>query len=180
MTWFIKPNSVGEFEDTIFIKISGYQELDRFFDVNHTAEKKLYSMTSLLWVFLLPHDGCDKLVGHVPIELLHDGCDKLVGHVPIELSHDGCDKLVGHVPIELSRLLYHFLNTETENKLIAVVSGKRKREIGLVVPAKFTAMTTRKKFAEILMEKLEQKKDIIDIEILENNIVKLPFTCKEI
>ena len=96
------------------------------------------------------------------------------------VTHGGCDKLVGHVPIELSQLLYHFLTTETENKLIAVVSGKRKWEIGLVVPAKFTAMTRRKKFAEILMDKLEQKKDIIDIEILENNIVKLPFIYKEI
>ena len=50
--------------------------------------------------------------------------------------------LVGHVPIELSRLMKNFLEANTENKLVAQVTGKRKREIGLVVPAKFSAFTT--------------------------------------
>ena len=35
--------------------------------------------------------------------------------------------LVGHVPIELSRLMKNFLGENTENKLIAQVTGKRKQ-----------------------------------------------------
>ena len=33
----------------------------------------------------------------------------------------------GHVPIELSRLLKNFLGANTENKLFAKVTGKRKK-----------------------------------------------------
>ena len=44
-------------------------------------------------------------------------------------------KLVGHVPIECSSaLLDYFLNADNSNKMVTVVTGKRKREIGLVVP----------------------------------------------
>ena len=49
--------------------------------------------------------------------------------------------LVGHVPIELSSLLNNFLKINESNKLVAKVSEKRKREIGLVVPAKFKVFT---------------------------------------
>ena len=41
-----------------------------------------------------------------------------------------------HVPIELSRLLKNILEANEENKLFAQVTGKRKPEIGLLVPAK--------------------------------------------
>ena len=44
------------------------------------------------------------------------------------------ETLVGHLPIELSCLLKYFLQASPENNLIAVVTGKRKREVGLVVP----------------------------------------------
>ena len=44
---------------------------------------------------------------------------------------------MGYVPIELSSLLNNFLKANESNKLVAKVSGKRKREVGLVVPAKF-------------------------------------------
>ena len=38
----------------------------------------------------------------------------------------------GHFPIELSRLMKYFLKASTEYKLVAQVTGKRKREIGLL------------------------------------------------
>ena len=50
-----------------------------------------------------------------------------------------------HVSIELSSLLNNFLNANESNKLVAKVSGKRKREVGLVVQAKVTASDTQKK-----------------------------------
>ena len=43
-------------------------------------------------------------------------------------------KLFGHVPIECSALLDYFLNADNSNKKVTAVTGKRKREIGLVVP----------------------------------------------
>ena len=65
--------------------------------------------------------------------------------------------LVGHVPIELSRLMKHYLNANSANKLFAYVTGKRKREVGLVVPARFTAMTTDLQTARILNKELNGK-----------------------
>ena len=50
--------------------------------------------------------------------------------------------LVGHVPIELSSLMNNFLKANDSNKLVAKVSGKRKREVGLVVPTKFKYWTS--------------------------------------
>ena len=50
-------------------------------------------------------------------------------------STDEVTLLVGHLPIEISCLLTNFLNAAPENKLEAFVVGKRKREVGLVVPA---------------------------------------------
>ena len=54
-------------------------------------------------------------------------------------------ELVGHVPVELSNLIYHFFNASLENRMTVEVTGKRKREVGLVVPAKFNALTKDKK-----------------------------------
>lgn len=70
-----------------------------------------------------------------------------------------CDekKLVGHVPIELSRLLKNFLDANDENKLCAQITGKRKREVGLVVPANFTAFTTELRIATILERELSER-----------------------
>ena len=65
--------------------------------------------------------------------------------------------LVGHVPIELSRLMKNFLEANTKNKLVAQVTGKRKREIGLVVPAKFSAFTTDLRLAKILETELRKR-----------------------
>ena len=62
--------------------------------------------------------------------------------------------LVGHVPIELSRLMKNFLEANSENKLFAQVTGKRKREVGLVVSAKFLAFTTELRIAKVLEKEL--------------------------
>lgn len=72
-------------------------------------------------------------------------------------KHSEEKKLVGHVPIELSRLMKHYLNANLANKLFAYVTGKRKREVGLVVPARFTAMTTDLQTARILNKELNGK-----------------------
>ena len=54
------------------------------------------------------------------------------------------------IPIDLARLLKNFLDANADNKLFAKVTGKRKREVGLVVPAKFSAFTTELRIAEVL------------------------------
>ena len=63
-----------------------------------------------------------------------------------------------HVPIELSRLLNNFLRANIENNLFVKVTGKRKREIGLVVPARFSAVTTELRIAEVLERELSSMK----------------------
>ena len=67
--------------------------------------------------------------------------------------------LVAHVPIELSSLVNNFLKANDSNKLVAKVSGKRKREVGLVVPAKFKALTKEYRLAKILDEQLQARKE---------------------
>ena len=71
---------------------------------------------------------------------------------------EGEELLVGHVPIELSCLLKNFLQANSDNVIEAEVSGKRKREVGLIVPAKYTVYTKVKSHASILCEKLCEKK----------------------
>ena len=66
--------------------------------------------------------------------------------------------MVGHLPIEISCLLTYFLEAYLENKLNAIVIGKRKREIGSVVQAKYAALTKNKTFANVLAGKLQEKK----------------------
>ena len=63
------------------------------------------------------------------------------------------------VPIELSSLMNNFLKVNDSNKLVAKVSGKRKREVGLVVPAKFKALTKEYRLAKILNEQLQARKE---------------------
>jgi len=69
-----------------------------------------------------------------------------------KLKDDGESKLVGHAPIELSSLLTHFLNADSGNFIKVTVIGKRKREIGLVIPAKFECYSKIKKNASVLDE----------------------------
>ena len=68
-------------------------------------------------------------------------------------------KLVGHVPIECSALLDYFLNADNSNKMVTADTGKRKREIGLVVPRKFTCLTKKFRLTDILHDELAKKKN---------------------
>ena len=67
-------------------------------------------------------------------------------------NHTRNDKetLVGHLPIELSSQVDNFLKADKLNTVVAEVTGKRKQEIGLVVPAKYTACTHEKKYVRII------------------------------
>ena len=51
--------------------------------------------------------------------------------------------LVGHVSIELLRLIYYFLKSDSPAIIFAKVKGKRKRGIGLIVPALYMAQQIR-------------------------------------
>ena len=63
------------------------------------------------------------------------------------------DILVGHVPIELLKLMKYYLEANESNNLLATVTGKRKREVGLVVPGKFKCMAKKCKLHEELLKK---------------------------
>ena len=71
-----------------------------------------------------------------------------------------CSLLVGHLPIEISRLSYHFLKKSLENKVIVKITGKGKREIGLVVPANFVYITKDENCSYILEAELEKRKTL--------------------
>ena len=66
--------------------------------------------------------------------------------------------LVGHALVEFSNLLYHFLQASAESCINVEVTGKRKREVGLVVPAKYNAFTRNKKIAKVLTAELAKRK----------------------
>ena len=70
-----------------------------------------------------------------------------------------CSLLVEHLPMEIWGLSYHFLKS-SENKIILKIKGKREREIGLVVPAKFVYITKDKSCSIILEAKLEKRKTL--------------------
>ena len=50
--------------------------------------------------------------------------------------------LVGHIPIELSRLMSGFLGASEQNCIGVTVDGKRKRELGLIVPGRYKAKSS--------------------------------------
>ena len=58
--------------------------------------------------------------------------------------------LVGHVLIELSHLKDYFVKSKEENFVAAVAAGPRKRKVGLVVPANFSAFTDDLRAATVL------------------------------
>ena len=88
------------------------------------------------------------------------------------------DTLVGHAPVEISCLLTHFLKAEKENSLSVIVIGGRKKEKGLVIPAKFVAKTKQMKIAKILQTCLVAKMaDFPSLQlsvVTKNDIVKTP------
>ena len=60
----------------------------------------------------------------------------------------------------LNFLLYHILQESAENCINVEVIGKRKREVGLAVPAKYNAVTGNKKIAMVLDEELAKRKKL--------------------
>ena len=77
--------------------------------------------------------------------------------------------------MEVSCLLTNFLNATSDNKLEAHITGKRKREMGLIVPAKYVAITKDKIYAEILMNKLYEKKEKyphFELEVITNRLFR--------
>ena len=93
------------------------------------------------------------------------------------IKPDANKALAGHVPIELSHLLSYFLQANAENQLVAQVRGKRKREVGLVVPAKFTAFTPEQGNARILERELNgraSKYNHFGMKNIAINVNKLP------
>ena len=76
---------------------------------------------------------------------------------------DDRDELAGHAPAEISTLLYHFLRATVVMATIYLkveVLRKRKREVRLVVPAKYNAFTTKRQIAKILDTKLSTRKEL--------------------
>ena len=73
-------------------------------------------------------------------------------------KEDGKSELVGHAPQELSSLLYHFLKSNQKSFIRVTVLGKRKREIGLVVPVKYDCFTSDKRISSVLDEELKKRK----------------------
>ena len=75
-------------------------------------------------------------------------------------KNEKCSLLAGHLPIEISNLSYQFLKKSSENKIIVKITGKREREIGLVVPANFVFITKDKNCSIILEAELENRKTL--------------------
>ena len=69
------------------------------------------------------------------------------------------DILVGQVPIEVSRIISYFLQANETDEVKVEVIGKRKHEIGLIVPGKYYARTETKRTAQILVEQLQHIKE---------------------
>ena len=68
----------------------------------------------------------------------------------------------------------YFRAFDERNQPSDVVIGKRKREIGIVVLAKFTPPTVNKKFAKILKEKLIEKENLLCTNVERKKIVTFP------
>ena len=67
--------------------------------------------------------------------------------------------LVGHLPIDISKLMKQFLDADKNNPVMATVVGKRKREVGLVIPAKYSTMTANQEIITVLNNELLKRKE---------------------
>ena len=78
-------------------------------------------------------------------------------HSVRDFKKDGT--LVDNLPIELFRLIDNFMKKKNkENFVSALVLGPRKREVGLGVPATFTAVTKELTVAAILFAEILKTK----------------------
>ena len=88
-------------------------------------------------------------------------CDKCTMGIFKTNQYEEC--LIGHVRIETSSYLYHFLQEDKSNSIKVKVIGKRKREVGLVIPATFIAHTGNKRTAEIFNTELAKRRKMFTI-----------------
>ena len=79
----------------------------------------------------------------------------------------GCPSLKQWIASSFEPSKKNFLQASEENRLIVQATGKRKREVGLVVPAKFTAFTKELRIARIL------QKELLTVELLNTIILNL-------
>ena len=89
------------------------------------------------------------------------------------VCHEESEQLIGHIPIKISQLINYFLEAATTNTMTAVVTGKRKRDTGLVVPAKYVAYTENQKHAQILIKKLLEKQHLREL-LVHRELFKMP------
>ena len=75
-------------------------------------------------------------------------------------TDEKCSLLVGHLPIKIPSLSYHFLKKSSENKINLKITGKREREIGLVIQTNLTYITKDKNRSIILEVELEKRKTL--------------------
>ena len=59
--------------------------------------------------------------------------------------------------------MYNCLAANDKNSLRVILTGKRVREVGVVVPATYSVFTKCKKTAEILEKELERKSKFLAI-----------------
>ena len=73
-------------------------------------------------------------------------------------SFEFLDKWRKSLPIELPRVLDYFLQQHEDNFIDAQVTGKRKREVGLVVPVRYTEHTRE---TDVILEaELNKRKEL--------------------
>ena len=70
-----------------------------------------------------------------------------------------------------------------ENSLVTTVTGRRKCRIGLVVPTRYTALTSDKRTADILIKELRKKIDKysqFQATLVTEKIIKSPLLALKI
>ena len=98
------------------------------------------------------------------LKCMKDDTEEAKGHdenaiCVYKINAENKDLLVGHITCEISKLIHSFLKTDKFNAVVATVTGKRKRKMGLVVPARFKCMAKIETFAKILQKELVKKKN---------------------
>ena len=118
------------------------------------------------------------------IECQKDNREEALSHDKHSVGVFKRDKtLVGHVPIEISRIIDYFMQNNEKTFVPATVVGPRKREIGLVVPAKFSAYAAVRRVTDILSKeilKIKRKYSHFDLQYEEDKkLCKRPYLLEK-
>ena len=120
------------------------QAIEKFYEVKFNAPIRGYHIYKETWT---PRKN----------QLLH--CFK--DNREVALQHDEYSigiyddlNLVGHAPKEISKLLHQFLDADRKNKVVVNVSGKKRKELGLVIPGIYRVISGDKKHAQIMKDNL--------------------------